>query len=81
MAFKSGMQSYTSSISSLIIFSVSKPKTCFSALPNELHLIRKLKASETAQEPNQCTRVTKLPAAPFTFIGNIYNGKYIKVVS
>lgn len=33
--------------------------------------MRKLKAKETAHEPNQFTRVTKLPPVPFIFMGNI----------
>ena len=41
-------------------------------LPAELKSMRKLKANETIQEPNQLTRVTRLPAEPFTFIGNIW---------
>lgn len=42
--------------------------------------MRKLKVYETAQAPNQFTSTTKLPAAPFTFIGKICLGKYIKFV-
>ena len=41
-------------------------------LPAELQFKRKLKLYETIQEPTQLTNVTKLPANPFTFIGNIW---------
>ena len=41
------------------------------ALPAELQSIRKLKAYDTIQEPNQLTNVTRLPAEPFMFMGNI----------
>ena len=40
-------------------------------LPAELHFIRKLNAKEIIQEPNQLTNVTRLPAEPFMFMGNI----------
>jgi len=40
-------------------------------LPAELHVMRKLKAYDTIQEHNQLTRVTRLPAEPFTLMGNI----------
>lgn len=43
----------------------------FVALPAEFQSIRKLKAYETIQEPNQLTNVTRLPAEPFMFMGNI----------
>ena len=44
-------------------------------LPEELQLMKKLKVYETAQEPNQLTRVTVLPAIPLMFIGKIYSGR------
>lgn len=40
-------------------------------VPAEFHSMRKLKAYETIQEPNQLTKVTRDPAVPFMFIGNI----------
>jgi hypothetical protein len=40
-------------------------------IPVELHVMRKLKAYDIIQEHNQLTKVTKLPAEPFTLIGNI----------
>lgn len=46
-------------------------------LPGELQLIRKLKVYETIQAPNHATKTTKLPAVPFTFIGNTCNKKSI----
>jgi len=41
-------------------------------LPAELQLMRKLKAYDTIQEHNQLTKVTRLPAEPFTLMGNIW---------
>ena len=43
--------------------------------PAEFQAMRKLKPYETIQEPNQLTRVTRLPADAFMFIGNIYINK------
>lgn len=40
-------------------------------LPSELHFMRKLKAYEIIQVPNQLTTVTRLPAEPLIFMGNI----------
>jgi len=40
-------------------------------LPYEFHTRRKLKAYETIHEPSQLTSVTRLPAAPFMFMGKI----------
>lgn len=45
-------------------------------MPVELQVMRKLKAYDTIQEHNQLTKVTKLPAEPFTLIGNIWKMKY-----
>lgn len=42
-------------------------------VPAELHCDTKLNEYVTIQEPNQLTRVTRLPADPFTSIGNIWN--------
>jgi len=44
-------------------------------LPAELQLMRKLKAYDTIQEHNQLTKVTRLPAEPFTLMGNIWGPK------
>jgi len=41
--------------------------------PVELHSIIKLNEYVTIQEPDQLTKVTKLPAEAFTSRGNIYN--------
>lgn len=46
--------------------------------PAELHCARKLNEYVTIQEPNQFTRVTRLPAKPFVFIGNIWNFKAMR---
>ena len=45
------------------ITSVLRDKTSV-ASPAELQSIRKLKAYDTIQEPNQLTNVTRLPAEP-----------------
>ncbi|KAK7856067.1 hypothetical protein CFP56_025449 [Quercus suber] len=52
------------------ITTILRDKTSL-ALPVELQSIRKLKAYDTIQEPNQLTNVTRLPAEPFMFMGNI----------
>ena len=52
------------------ITSILRGKTSV-ASPAELQSIRKLKAYDTIQEPNQLTNVTRLPAEPFMFMGNI----------
>jgi len=38
--------------------------------------MRKLKAYDIIQEHNQLTKVTRLPAEPFTLMGNICKIKY-----
>lgn len=40
-------------------------------VPAKLHCARKLNEYVIIQEPNQLTTATRLPATPFTFIGNI----------
>ena len=45
-------------------------------IPAELQLMRKLKAYDIIQEHNQLTKVTRLPAEPFTLMGNIWKIKY-----
>jgi len=39
--------------------------------PAELHSNKKLKVYETTQEQNQLTKLQRVPAEPFTFMGNI----------
>ena len=43
------------------------------ALPAKLQSIRKLKAYDIIQEPNQLTNVTRLPTEPFMFMGHIWD--------
>lgn len=45
-------------------------KLCY--IPGLLQVMRKLKVRETTHDPNQFTRVTKLPAMPLMLMGNIY---------
>ena len=52
------------------ITSILRDKTSL-ASPPELQSIRKLKAYDTIQEPNQLTNVTRLPVESFMFMGNI----------
>lgn len=40
--------------------------------PDELQAMRKLKAYDITHEPNQFIKVTRLPAEPFMFMGNIW---------
>lgn len=51
---------------------ISKKKRACNKSPAELHCARKLNEYVMIQEPNQLTNVTRLPAKPFTFIGNIW---------
>lgn len=48
-----------------------KKKAACDQTPAEFQAMRKLKAYETIQEPNQLIKVTRLPADAFMFIGNI----------
>jgi hypothetical protein len=41
------------------------------ASPAELHLNKKLNVYETIQEQIQLTKLQRVPAEPFTFMGNI----------
>lgn len=48
-----------------------REREMYQVIPSELQSIRKLKAYEIIQVPNQLTAVTRLPPNIFMFIGNI----------